>query len=110
MPRTSELNSALSRPRLSFGVDPRALGYNWGPGMFIAVMLGSSLGWWYASVPMGLSFLAHLVLRWAYRKDSHIFEQYARYSRMGKQYQPFVREKLNDAFQRPDRMGRNLRI
>lgn len=104
------MNSALSRPRLSLGVDPQALGYCWGPGMFAAVMTGSSVGWWYALIPLGGCLVAHLVLRWAYRKDPHIFELYARYSKLGRQYQPFVREKLSDSFQRPDRVGRNLRF
>ncbi len=110
MARISELNSTMSRPRLSSGVDPKALGYCWGPGMFMAVMVGGSVGWWWALLPIGLCALAHLILRWAYRKDPHIFALYARYSLLGKAYQPFVREKLNEHFQRPARVGRHLRF
>ena len=104
------MNPALSRPRLSFGVDPQALGYCWGPGMFAAVMVGSSVGWWWALLPIGLCATAHLVLRWAYRKDPHIFALYARYSLLGTAYHPFVREKLNGKFQRPGGVGRKLRF
>ena len=110
MPRISELNSSLSRPRLSFGIDPKVLGYCWGPGMFMGVMVGSSLGWVAGAIPVLCSLIAHLVLRWAYKKDPHIFELYARYSILAKAYQPFVREKMDPKFQRPDRVGRNIRF
>lgn len=110
MARVSELNSALSRPRLSFGIAPKALGYCWGPGAFAAVMMGTSLGPWWIPVPMVISLIAHLVLKWAYRKDPHIFELYSRYSRLAKSYQPFPREVHNERFQRPVGVGRKIRI
>jgi len=85
------------------------MGYVWGPAAFIAVMVGSDAGWLYACVPMGVGFLTHAIVRWAYRKDHRVFEIYGKYARFADHYHPHSRETLPPGFERPHKVGRGLR-
>jgi type IV secretory pathway TrbD component len=108
--RVSNVNRALSIPRLSYGVSSKALGMCWGPGALIAVMLGTSAGWLYAAIPVLISMLSHAILRWAFKKESRVFEIYKVYSVLASQYHPHARETIPLPFERPEKVGRGLRI
>lgn len=107
--RESEVNRALLLPRLSNGVSNRALGMCWGPGALAALMIAS---WnpYYAAIPLTLSAIAHAVVAWAYRKDTHAFRIYVQYARMGKRYHPDSREQLPSTYERPVKFGRGVRM
>jgi len=108
--RTSVVNKALLAPRLNNGVTNKALGFCWGPGAFIAFLLASEAGIWYAAIPLALSFAAHAALRWAFKKDPLIFSMYTQYAIMAKRYHPESRETLPAPFERPNKVGRGLRM
>lgn len=108
--RISELNSALSRPRLKAGLSNFSLGLTWGGGGIVILLVGTSVGWHWALLPLSLTILIHLILRWAFRKDHHIFDIYMRYSQLNAEYHPYVREKLAHPFERPQKVGRGLRL
>lgn len=108
--RVSEVNRALSLPRLSYGVTAKALGFCWGPGALIAVFVGTSSSWWWALIPMGISASAHAILRWKFKKEPLWVDIYGRYSIMASEYHPNCRENLPEPFQRPYKVGRGLRL
>lgn len=109
--RETYVNRALREPRLKAGVSPKALGVTWGPGAFLSVMIGSSYGWWpWSIVPILMSLCAHTVLKWVYKNDHRHFAINAKFKTMADEYQPHSREKLPAAFQRPEKMGRGIRL
>lgn len=108
--RSSVVYQALRRPRLNYGVTPKALGSIWGPIAFVSVIIGSNAGWLYALFPVSGGLIIHAVVRWAYRKDHRVFEIMARYSNMADEYHPHSREVLPDPFKRPAKVGRGIRI
>jgi type IV secretory pathway VirB3-like protein len=108
--RVSNVNRAITLPRLSNGVSTAALGICWGPAAFVGVMIGTSIGWIYALIPIAIGAIVHSVLRWAFAKDHRIFEIYAKYSIIADEYHPHVRETLPIPFERPIKVGKGVRI
>lgn len=108
--RVSAVNKALLAPRLNNGVTNKALGLCWGPGAFIGFLLYSEVGFWWATIPLTLSAIAHAALRWAFKKDPLIFSMYAQYAIMARRYHPESREKLPAPYERPHKVGRGLRM
>jgi type IV secretory pathway TrbD component len=108
--RVSAVNKALLAPRLNNGVTNKALGLCWGPGMFVAFLLATEAGIWYATIPLAMSAVAHAGLSWAFKKDPLIFSMYTQYAIMAKRYHPESREKLPAPFERPHKVGRGLRM
>lgn len=108
--RSSPVNGALRAPRLTYGVETKALGLIWGPMAFVAVIIGTSVGWTYAVIPMVVAALIHAGIRWAYKKDLYIFQIYGRYANLFGSYQPHPREELPDPFKRPAKVARGLRL
>ena len=108
--RVSQINRALSLPRLSYGVSAQALGMCWGPAALAVVFVGTSVGWIWSLIPIGYGLIVHAILRWTYRKDYRIFDMYKRYSQLNDEYHPNAREKLPVPFERPYKVGRGLRV
>lgn len=108
--RESPVNRALNLPRLNYGVGQKALGLCWGPGALAAVLVGTSAGWLWALLPIGVAMLLHGLLRWLFKKEPRVFEIYAKYAVLADEYHPHAREKLPQAFERPHKVGRGLRI
>lgn len=107
--RESEVNQAISLPRLSYGISSKALGFCWGPGALVTVMVGTSISWWYASIPLAMAAAAHSVLKYLFKQEPKIFDMYSRYTLMNNEYQPHSRSKLPTAFERPYKVGRGVR-
>lgn len=110
MLRESELNTALMKPRLSYGVSTKALGYVWAPTAVITVITASTAEWYYCGIPIVCGIVGHAVITWAYKKDHRVFEILAKYSLMADQYHPHAREKLPPGLERPAQFGRGLRM
>lgn len=109
--RETYINRALREPRLKAGVSQQALAVTWGPGAFMAVMIGSSYGWWpWSLIPILISLSVHTVLKWVYKNDHRHFAINARFKNMADEYQPHPREKLPKPFERPEKMGRGIRL
>lgn len=108
--RKSPVVRALVIPRLSYGISSKALGYCWGPSALFAVMIGTSFEPWFGLIPIAIGATAHAVLKWAYRKDPHMFAIYGRYALLAHSYHPHSRENLPVPFERPVGMGRGVRI
>lgn len=88
----------------------KARGTIWGPGALIVFWLGSSIGWKYVIPVIILLVLTHMIVAYLFRKDHRYFEIAAKYEQLADRYQPHAREKLPAPFERPEGMGRNLRI
>ena len=108
--RETFVYSALRKPRLSYGVSPRALGIVWGPPAFIGAILAIEYGWQPAVGPMSIGLVIHTVVQWMFKKDYRVFEIYARYANLADEYHPHPRGKLPAPFERPIKMGRGSRI
>lgn len=72
-------------------------------------MVGTDVGWFYSTIPVGVGMIAHGIVRWLYKKDHRVFEIYARYARYADEYHPHSREKLPPGFERPHKVGRGIR-
>jgi type IV secretory pathway TrbD component len=109
--RQSNVCQALIKPRLSNGVSTQALAICWGPGALAAVLTATSAEViYYAAIPIVMSLGVHAILRWAYKKDSRVFEIYLRYASLGGAYHPNSRERLPRGFERPHKVGRGVRL
>lgn len=108
--RVSQVNRALSLPRLNYGVSSKALGICWGPSALLFVLIGTGGNWYYALIPLGFALIVHAVLMWAYKKDHHAFDIYSRYSTLANEYHPNSRENIPAPFERPAKVGRGLRL
>lgn len=111
--RESDVNQSLNAPRLSYGISSKAVGIVWGPTALAIVMVLSTFGkdGILGALVIGASAcLLHSILGWAYRKDPLIFDMYGKYSILSDTYHPHAREVLPDGFQRPDKVGRGVRI
>lgn len=108
--RETNVNRAITLPRLSSGVTPKAMGMCWGSSAFVAVLVSTSASAWYALIPLAVGAIIHAILKWAYKKDHRIFEIYTKYSLLANEYHPHVRENLTIHFSRPNKVGKGVRI
>ncbi|KJK21078.1 hypothetical protein UB46_29340 [Burkholderiaceae bacterium 16] len=99
--RESVTYLALQRPMLSAGIGMKAVALIW-PGTALVCLLAMS------PLPLAVGLAAHVVLRWAYKKDPQVIAIYLKYAETADHYQPYVRERCKGA-QRPIGYGRGVR-